>query len=554
MRKKLKYRLRMLHSLKPYAFGAKKFLLLNLLTGLFAMVLAFALPLFYRLFIDRVILNGEMLLIPAVAAGYLSVFFASLALQYLKNYCTNRLVNRVTFRVRMKILGGYLRRDFASYDRQGTGDMKMRIDDDTACIAAYADAQTADYVIAYATLIISVALLFFLEWRLAAFSCIAIPLTFWFDYIIAKREKAALNNIRENDQAMSGWFHASVQGWKEIKALNLQERERLRFSFYIKKYAAHFGTWINYWTARAWIIPKIKDEFLMQFSLYFLGGLLIINGRLGIGSLLVFMQYYGILAKSLKTVSDTDAELITNMPKSDRLLEELSAAAKPRRSGKVPETGNTIEFRDVSFSYGNTGKDVISGLSFTIKNGERVAIASKSGEGKTTVLKLIAGMLKPTNGTVLFLGTDVSAVTENVLYKKIGFVMQENVLFNATIRENLLYAKSNATYAEIKSACRKAFIYDFIESLPAGFDTVIGERGIKLSGGQKQRVVLARLFLRDSDIFIFDEATSALDQYSESIILDAIKSIGRDKTIIVATHRESSLALCGRVITLKEKG
>ena len=156
----------------------------------------------------------------------------------------------------------------------------------------------------------------------------------------------------------------------------------------------------------------------------------------------------------------------------------------------------------------------------------------------------------PTDGKVLFSGVETTEISLKMLYKKIGFVMQENTLFNATIRVNLLYGKDKASGDELESACRKAYIWDFIQSLPEGLDTVIGEKGIKLSGGQKQRLVLARQFLRDIDIFIFDEATSALDQYSESIIHDAMAGISTNKTMIIVAHRNSSLALCDRVIKI----
>lgn len=550
MREKIKYRLNVLRSLKPFAFGVKKFLLLNFIISLFVMALGFIQPLFYKLFIDRVILSQELSLMPHVVVGYLSIFFINLGLSYLKNYSTNRFVNRTIFRVKMKILCGFFCRDFPSYDHQSVGDMKMRLDDDTACIAAYAGTQTIDYAIAYATLIISAALLFFIEWRLAAFSCVAIPLTFWLDHIIAKREKVVQNNQRENDQKMSSWLHASVQGWREIKALNLQKHEEQQFAKYIHKFAIYFGIWINYWTARALVIPKIKDEFLMQFSLYFFGGLLIIGGRFEIGSLLVFMQYYGILSEAVKTVSGTDAELITNTPQSDRMMEELTRITDTHSKKQIPGASNAIELRNVDFAYENTTENVLNNLSLSIGDGERVAITGKSGAGKTTVLRLIMGMLHPTRGTVLFSNVNVDDLSLESMHRRIGFVMQENTLFNASIRENLCYGKNNADDTELESSCRKAFILDFIKSLPDGFDTVIGERGIKLSGGQKQRIVLARLFLRDVKVFIFDEATSALDQYSESIIQDAIKSIGQDKTLIVVAHRQSSLALCDRVIAL----
>ena len=175
----------------------------------------------------------------------------------------------------------------------------------------------------------------------------------------------------------------------------------------------------------------------------------------------------------------------------------------------------------------------------------------KSGCGNTTVLKLMMGMLTPGKGRVFFAGADVREIDLTAMHGRIGFIMQESMLFNASIRENLRYGKEDATDEEMEAACRKAFIYDFIRGLEDGLDTVIGERGVRLSGGQRQRIVLARLFLRNVDVFVFDEATSALDQYSESVVYDAIRNIARDKTIIIVAHRESSVALCDRRIWLR---
>lgn len=288
----------------------------------------------------------------------------------------------------------------------------------------------------------------------------------------------------------------------------------------------------------------------MQFSLYFFGGLLIISGRFEIGSLLVFMQYYTILSDAVKNVSSTDAELLSSKPQSDRVLQELEKSVIRRNQRKAPDDNNRIAFNQVSYAYPYTESRIISNLSFCIESGERVAITGKSGAGKTTVLKLMMGMLRPVTGQVLFSGIDVNEISLKAMQSRFGFVMQDNVLFNTTIRENLLYGKTDVMDDELCDACKKAYIWDFVSSLPDGLQTVIGERGIKLSGGQKQRIVLARQFLRDVDIYIFDEATSALDQNSESIILEAINGIGRDKTIIVAAHRQSSLRLCDREIAL----
>lgn len=543
--------MKILTVLYPFSYGVKRFLLINMLIGISAMGLSFIQPLFYKLFIDDVILKNNFNLIRYVITGYIVIFMLNLLFSYIKKYSTNRLINRITFRAKIKIWHGFLAQDFISYESTSVGDMKMRLDDDTACINSYADAQTVDYIISYITIIVSALLLLFIEWRLALFSFIAIPLTFWLDHITAKREAKEQNKQRENDQKMSSWLHSSIRGWREVKALNLGKHEERQFARFIHQYAIYFGTWINYWVVRVLVIPKIKEEFLMQFLLYFFGGLLIISGHFEIGSLLVFMQYYGILSNAVKTVSSTDAELLSSTPQSDRMITELSKTYMKKIHNKIVSNNDTqIEFKNVSFAYQNTKADVLNDVSFIIKSGERTAITGRSGVGKTTVLKLMMGMLKPSSGQVLYSGIDLSEIHLSCMHRHIGFVMQENALFNTSIKENLLYGNEKATDIELNEACRKAFILDYINTLPNGMDTIIGEQGIKLSGGQKQRIVLARLFLRDVDVFIFDEATSALDQFSESIIHDAIESISRDKTIIVVAHRESSLSLCNRVITL----
>ena len=552
MLSKQKYRLTVLKALRPFSFGVNRFMLLNCIISLVVMGLSFIQPLFYAMFIDDVILGGQFSLMVVVVVGYLSVFILNTLLSYAKNYSTNRWVNRVTFRAKMKILKGFFGRDFMEYDGQSVGDMKMRLEDDITCIGDYAEVQTTGYITACITLVIATVLLFIVEWRLAIFAIIGIPATLWLEHIVAKREAKVLEWQRENSQKMSSWLHASVQGWREIKALNLQKHEERQFLGHIRNFAIYYSTWINYWVARAIIIPSIKEEFVMRFGLYFFGGLLIIGGNLGIGSLLIFMQYYAILSGALETVSRTDAELISAKPRSERLLEELNASRAfiKNRNYETPEGNGSIEFRDVSFSYPLSDKTVISNLTFHITKGERVAIMGKSGTGKTTVLKLMLGMLQPTSGEVLFSGKPVKHIRPNDLHKYFGFAMQENILFDTSIKENLLYAKPDASYDELADACRKAFILDFIEDSQDGMHTIVGERGVKLSGGQKQRIVLAKQFLRDADIFVFDEATSALDQYSENMIQDAIGNIDRDKTIIVVAHRESSISLCDRIISM----
>lgn len=197
-------------------------------------------------------------------------------------------------------------------------------------------------------------------------------------------------------------------------------------------------------------------------------------------------------------------------------------------------------------------KNVLEHINFQIRKGEHVAIIGKSGSGKSTLIKLMAGILIPTEGKILLSGIDLKKIELSSLYKSIGFVMQDSLLFNDTIEENLRYGKEEASMEEIYNACHKAGIYDDIKKMPEGLKTVIGERGEKLSGGQRQRLILARLFLQDKEILVIDEGTSGLDQKTENIVFDSLRAIQKDKTVIVVTHKEESLVWFDKIIKINE--
>jgi ABC-type multidrug transport system fused ATPase/permease subunit len=509
------------------------------------------------MFINDVILGKKFSMMLPVVAGYCGVFLITGAIKYLRFYSDNRLINNVTFRSKLRIWKNYFAMDFEEYNHASSGDMKMRLEDDSLQIKSFADLQTINYAIAWVTAVATAVLLFRISWQIALFALIIVPLTFYLDHVVSGYEKRINEKSRQNSEGMMSWLHASLQGWREIRALAIERSQERQFIGYMHNFAIYNGKWINFWVLRVMIIPKLKEQFFMQFGLYFLGGFLIIGGRLTIGNLLVSAAYFGMMFNAVNTISGADAELQANMPLINRLLETLSTkkyvADKKGSFPHIPLVSpeiNEIVFENVSYSYPNTGKEVLRDFNLKIHKGDRLAITGESGGGKTTLLKLMTAMLSPTNGTIKYSGVDLQNIDRDYLYRKVGFVMQENRLFNTSIRENLLYGKADACENELISACRKAYLLDFIDGLPQTFDTIIGERGVKLSGGQRQRIVLARLFLRDVDLFIFDEATSSLDQFSENIIQDVIRTMPQDKTIIVVAHRESSIAVCSRKIII----
>jgi ATP-binding cassette subfamily B protein/subfamily B ATP-binding cassette protein MsbA len=534
----------------PLAKGVRHLFIINLLFSITIIVSGFIVPLFYKRFIEETIILGKLDTFVPVLSGYCLVHFGVIAIEYIKNHLNNKIRNCVTFRAKLKMWQDLFKWKFAEYERANIGDIKMYIEDDVKVLLNFSSYYTIDYLIQFATLLVCIVILFAMEWRLALFSIICIPLTSGVDSVLSRREKELNSDQRENDKEMNAWLYSSLQSWKEVKALNLQNRQKSIFVNYIKKYAVYYAKWINYWTLRALVIPKIRNEFLMRFGLYFLGGLLVMNRQMSIGSLLVFATYFDMLTKAILGVSATDADLQGKKPYLDRLLQKLEEEY-PAEQGEELKAIDSIEIENLSYHYPGQ-EDLLKNVSLSIRWEERIAIVGKSGCGKTTLLKLLVGLLNPDEGRVLYSGIEINRIKISRLHKRIGFILQNSHLYNMSIKENLLLGNPNATKEELDDACRKACILDFIQGLSDGFDTVIGENGSKLSGGQRQRIALARAFLMDVDVYIFDEATSAIDQYSEKLINDAIANMSQDKIVIIVAHRESSIQLCNRVIRLGE--
>jgi len=275
---------------------------------------------------------------------------------------------------------------------------------------------------------------------------------------------------------------------------------------------------------------------------------LIYYNQLTIGVLLVFVKYFGILSDSVKAVSVSDANLQAEQVHYERILRHLREENVTETDGtKLPEAFS-VQFDAVTFAYGEKEKKVLDRKSFCVRKGERVGISGASGTGKSTLVKLLLGQLEPTEGQVLYDGIPFDEICKEAFYKKIAYISQDEKLFRESVAENLRLGKTDATEDEMREACKKARIYDFISELPEGLETDIGENGSMLSGGQRQRVLLAKAFLRDAELYVFDEATSALDGQAEEEIWDCIKQIPRDKTILIVSHKEDVFKNCDYVL------
>lgn len=547
-----KYRFSIVKILSQYMNGIRgKYVFLLLLSSV-SVILIFIEPTFYRIFINDVIMDAQRNKLKVVVIGYAATFLLNTGIGYAKYHISYTIKYRLRYVVKHKVLRNSL---FYNNMYDDVGDIKIRIEDDSAEIEKFVDVQSIEYLLDIVKIITCLILLIIIEWRLIVFTLISIPLTIWLDYITSQKERQLNSQNIVNEKNMYNWLTESVSGWREVRNLNLYKSQERTYVKYLRNYAKYFGIWINYWTVRVLIIPKIKDELFMQFALYFLGGFFVLNGTLNIGDLFLFASYYKILSESLNHVSSADAELRSNQVHTDRILTALKEfSAENTDSDMKFNSIKNIRLEGVSYRYPDTEQYILSNINLNIHQGEKIAIVGRSGCGKTTVLKLICGLLNPTEGAVFFGNTNISKIGMTDRFEKIGYVMQENTLFHTTIRENLQYAKMDATEEEMIAALKKAEIYDYIAGLPEGLDTEITEKGGSLSGGQRQKIVLARLYLRNVDVYIFDEATSAVDGISENLINEAILEIPKDKIVIIVSHKPGLINLCDRVINLSEEG
>lgn len=545
--KKIRYRLTVWKWLVPFLDGVKWAYVGDIVSDLLIRVLDMLFPVVYGILLEKIIIEKQRDLLGWVLGAYLVLQLVKSVLKVLQIQCQNKVNHKVYRKLRVAIMEKYFGRKFSSYQTLTTGDVKMTVEDAVNKLNGF-QTQFSQYCLNGIFGIVMVVVLFGIDWRMALVSFVSIPLTFLMDHAVSKAEKGYIEKLDGNDASWVTWLDETIKSWREIRINRCEAKREAEFTdFQMTEEVCH-RKWLRFWVTRVLVIPQIKDEFIMQFVLYFLGGILIYYNQLTIGVLLVFVKYFGILSDSVKAVSVSDANLQAEQVHYERILRHFREENVMESDGtKLPEEF-TVQFDGVSFSYGEKEKKVLDGKCFCVRKGERVGICGASGTGKSTLVKLLLGQLEPVEGQVLYDGIPFGEICKEAFYKKIAYISQDAMLFRESVAENLRLGKADATEDEMKEACEKARIYDFISELPEGLHTDIGENGSMLSGGQRQRILLAKAFLRDAQLYVFDEATSALDGQVEEEIWECIKQIPRDKTILIVSHKEDVFKNCDYVL------
>ena len=539
-------RLHILKKIKPYLLKSKLPAILLVIISIISIPTTMISPKLFQILIDDVMRNEELSKIVFVIVGLILVFVLRFIIDGLNLYCDNKMINLFTLNLRKTLLGKYLKIPYAKFEKYDVGDVKMRIDEDVNSLGSFIKSQVVDYFYNILLLIVCFTISLSINVYMTIICISAIPFVLAINKIIGQSVRKVNEEIREVSEEYYNFEQGTFSMWREIKYNNLEDDFSGMFGNFRKTLAK-----LGMKSIRLWGISEVfgdfKTNYLTTIFIYIVGGFFALQGRISVGTLIMFSQYYAILFAAIDTVNSKKIELKTSEPFYNRIFEILD---EPEENPKeIIASIDNIKIENLTFGYDLNEKSyVLENFNLSLKCGESIAITGKSCCGKTTLAKLLLGLYELNEGEILFNDINLEIIQKESLYDLIGVVMQDPYLFNMTIRENLQIANKTASLDDMITACKKADIYEFIESLPNKFDTIIGERGVKLSGGQKQRLSIARALLKKPQLLLLDEATSSVDIESENRINDAINN--ENMTKIIISHKPSVLKNANKVISI----
>lgn len=544
---------RLVGYLTPHRASVAVGVLSNIGLGLVALVP----PLAYRQITDGVILASKapvserqrvLVLSVMIAMG---AFLLSAALMWARSYVMHVLGEKIILQLRRDIFGRLQALSLSYFDSRQTGEIMSRVTNDSEVIETFvthaADTLISDII----KLVAMCAVMFAVSPTLATIAMLPVPVLFLLALRFSRTVRPLYRKIRERLAEINAGIQERLAGVRVVKAFARETYEYERFdeeacAYYDSRVAA-----VRKWTT---FYPQI--DLLVKtgiLAIWAAGALLVMRGQTSMGTLVMFHSYLGMLYEpvgNLARINDTIQRSLAAAERIFEVIDEEPAIADAPGAVELGRINGRVEFERVSFSY-DEGEQVLTGISLVAEPGSIVALVGRSGAGKTSIVNLIPRFYEPTSGRVLIDGADVRNVTQRSLRQQIAMVLQDTFLFNGTVRDNIRYGKLDASDDEVVAAARAANAEEFILEMPAGYETQIGERGIKLSGGQKQRIAIARAFLADPRILVLDEATSSVDSESEYLIHRAMDKLMTGRTTFVIAHRLSTVKHANQIIALE---
>ena len=430
---------------------------------------------------------------------------------------------------------------FSFFDKNRTGKIMSRVTTDLFEISELAHHGPEDLLISLLTLVGSFVVMFSIRWQLAVIVFISLPVMIFLTYSSRKKLMSTSKGVKSKTAEINAGIESSISGARVTKVFTNESYEINKFEEYNQEF---FNSKKYYYKAMAGMHSKMEfTTHILSVVILGVGGYFIMAGKMTLGDLVAANMFVAAFLQPIRRLTNFIEQFSTGMAGFLRFTEIMDTHTETVDSPSARElTGvkGNIQFNDVCFSY-ETGQTVLDHISFSVDAGKIFAIAGPSGGGKTTLCSLLARFYEISSGTITIDGENIKNFTLKSLRQQIGFVQQDVFLFAGTVGENIAYGKPGATFTEIVEAAKRAEIYDDIMKMPDGFNTVVGERGIKLSGGQKQRVSIARVFLKNPPVLVLDEATSALDSVTEQKIQRAFEELSKGRTTFIIAHRLSTI-------------
>ena len=539
---------------KPY----KKVFLADMFFAIMASFIALLIPLVVRYVTAKVIYMPaeqvvKTMIIIAIVVGIL-ILFQCYCNYYIANY-GHVMGAKIEYDMRAEIFGHFQKLSFSFYDDEKVGQLMSRITSDLFDITELLHHGPENVTISVIKIIGALAILLSINVRLALIAFLLVPFMLVYAYFFNKKMKQAFRVNRIKIAEINAQIEDNLSGIRVVKSFANEDLENKKFKVgndaFLEakknnyKYMGGYNSGLTAFTTMINLLVIVS------------GGLMITKDMISVTDLVTFLLYINIFTDPIKTLIDFTEQFQNGYSGYERFLQILSIEPEIKDSENAVSISNVkgdIKLEDVSFKYNDSSHRVLKHINLEVKAGSYVALVGSSGAGKTTLCNLIPRFYEATSGKITIDGKDIKDINLRNLRDNIGIVQQDVYLFVGTVYDNIRYGRPDATREEVIAAAKEANAYNFIMSLPNGFETDIGQRGIKLSGGQKQRISIARVFLKNPPILIFDEATSALDNESEKIVQESMEKLAKNRTTMVIAHRLSTIRNAEKILVLTDKG
>jgi subfamily B ATP-binding cassette protein MsbA len=471
---------------------------------------------------------------------------------YVETYMTNSVSQWVAHDLRRTLYNHIQRLSLTEYDQTRTGDLISRVTSDIGAIQDFINSALLGMLISVFTLLGMIGVMFYFNWRFTLIALSVTPPLFLVVFYFTRRIKKSSRAVRKKESELLSIVEEVLTSIRVVKAFAREDYEERRFASQSRD---NVETALQARSLKAKLSPVVEVIVALGTCLVlWYGARLALAGQLSTGLLIVFLMYLGKMYKPMRDLSkmtDTVSKATVGYERIQEVLEIESRVRDLPRAQKAPRLKGKIEFDHVSFSYDDE-HPVLKDISLKIEPGQVAAIVGPSGTGKTTIISLIPRFYDPLSGQVRIDGKDVRQFTMKSLREQISFVLQDTLLFRAPIWENIAYGKPDASRAEIIKAAQVANAHEFIEKMPDGYDTMLGERGVTLSGGQRQRIAIARAVIRDTPILVLDEPTSGLDAASEEAVIEALDRLMKNRTTILIAHHLGTIRHANVIFVVKD--